>query len=66
MTFTWLKNLFEALETTGGQMVCLFLLFYSTMIPAFAQIQESDLMKQAFAGILGFIVRGSVAQKNNG
>ena len=58
----WLYRLMLALETYGGQSCILFALYLSTIGTSALHLQESDLMKQAFAAIIGFLTGNALAR----
>ncbi len=59
---TWLFRLMLAIETYGGQTLLLFMLYVTTVITSALHIPESDLTKQAFAAIIGFLTGNALAR----
>lgn len=59
----WLHDGFDALHSPGGQLLALFLLWYSTYAVAFYHIPETDLQKQAFAAVLAYMTGRASADR---
>jgi hypothetical protein len=51
-----------ALETYGGQSCILFGLYLTTLVTSAFHLEESDLTKQAFAAIIGFLTGNALAR----
>lgn len=53
------------LESFGGQALLLFAVFGVTVVNSVLRIPETDLMKQAFAAIIGFLTARALPSSNN-
>jgi hypothetical protein len=62
MSDWWLYRLMLVVETYGGQSCILFLLYLTTIATAALDIRETDLTKQAFAAMIGFLTGNALAK----